>query len=83
MSSDLLSKYCFKAADATQVGASLTQLKNNTEIKRAEFPARRPNESQENEKSAIFLFEASRVPCELYKTGHGTLFSLSKFFCQF
>ena len=62
LSSDLLSKYGFKAADVTQVGASLIQLKNNTEIKRAIFPARRPlNESQENEKSAIFLFEASRV----------------------
>ena len=50
LSSDLLSKYGFKAADATQVGTT-----NNTEIKRAIFLARRPNESQENEKSAIFI----------------------------
>ena len=49
------------AADATQVGASLILLKNNTEIKRAIFPARRPNESQENDLKAIILFEASRV----------------------
>ena len=51
LSSDLLSKYGFKAADATQVGRTT----NKTEIKRAIFPARRPNESQENEKSAIFI----------------------------
>ena len=61
LSSDLFSKYGFKAADATKVGACLIQLKNNTEIRRAIFPARRSNESQENEKSAIFLFEDSRL----------------------
>ena len=61
LSSDLFSKYYFMAADATQVGASLILLKNNTEIKRAIFPARRPNESQENDLKAIILFEASRV----------------------
>ena len=61
LSSDLFSKYYFMAADATQVGASLILLKNNTDIKRAIFTARRPNESQENDLKAIILFEASRV----------------------
>lgn len=71
------------AADATQVGASLILLKNNTDIKRAIFTARRPNESQENDLKAIILFLRLLAFAELYKTGHGTLFSLSKFFCRF